>query len=166
MELYLVRHGIAVSLGEAGTESDEDRMLSEKGLRRTRAVARALTQLDCQPNAVWSSPLPRARQTADIMAEYLTPENGVRLTPLLEPDVTSRKTMEWLTSLPEADALMLVGHMPGLERLASCLLTCRATMNAAFKKAAVMHLWFEGPVQAGAATLEWFLPPAILRKMG
>ncbi len=165
MELYLVRHGIAVSLGEAGTENDDDRVLSDKGLRRTRAMAQALKALESAPQTIWSSPLPRARQTAEILAEALTPEHGMRLAPALTPNVQGRASFEWLAGLPPCDSLMLVGHSPGMERLASLLLTGRATLKTDFKKAAVMRLWCEGPLRLGAATLEWFLPPGIVRKL-
>jgi Histidine phosphatase superfamily (branch 1) len=78
MHLYLMRHGIAYERDERSGD-DDSRPLTEEGIERTRAVAKALHKdgrLDLAE--VWTSPLVRARQTAEIVAEILkAPLKGV-----------------------------------------------------------------------------------------
>ena len=63
-----MRHAIAVDPGEPGIETDEVRPLSSKGIKRTRKAARGLKRLAVPFDALLTSPLRRARQTADIVA--------------------------------------------------------------------------------------------------
>ena len=76
MLLYLVRHAIAIPRGAPGISSDASRELTPEGIRRMRQNARALVQLDVVIEEVWTSPLIRARQTADLLAEELIPRPG------------------------------------------------------------------------------------------
>ena len=68
MKIFLVRHGIAVDLGEHGVKSDADRMLSTVGKRRVKDIALALKRLGAVPERIASSPLTRARETAEIFS--------------------------------------------------------------------------------------------------
>ena len=45
--------------------------MTDEGLRKTRKVARGMSQLKATYSAVLTSPLVRARQTADVVAEEL-----------------------------------------------------------------------------------------------
>ena len=73
MKLALIRHAEAVVLGEQGTTADFDRMLTELGRRQAAALAQALQRIGCIPGLILTSPLVRAWQTAEILAETLTP---------------------------------------------------------------------------------------------
>ena len=64
MIVYLLRHGIAVNLGEQGTARDEERMLAPEGARKTRLALAGLAALGCRPGTIYSSPLERAVETA------------------------------------------------------------------------------------------------------
>src|SRR5262247_3681236 len=89
MNLYLMRHGIAVDSDQPGPEADGARPLTQKGLKRTRRAARGLRRLGVSFDGILTSPLVRARQTAEIVADALgladyldeipelTPENSV-----------------------------------------------------------------------------------------
>src|SRR5262249_25887820 len=94
MKLYLIRHAEAVPLGDNGVTRDEDRPLTEKGREQCRIVALALRQLGVRLEKLLTSPLVRARQTAD---EMLAHWDG-RLTELkvieeLEPRSRKRKLL-------------------------------------------------------------------------
>jgi phosphohistidine phosphatase len=71
MDIFLLRHGIAHALGEDGSKTDADRTLTDEGRSKVRAVARALRAMDVRFDAIASSPLPRAAETAEIIAESL-----------------------------------------------------------------------------------------------
>src|SRR4029434_10395463 len=71
MNLYLMRHGIAVAADQPGIESDSGRPLTAKGTKRMRQAARGLRRLGVSFDTVLTSPFLRARQTAEIVAESL-----------------------------------------------------------------------------------------------
>ena len=78
MNLYLMRHGIAVAADEPGISSDSARPLTPKGIKRIRRAARGLRRLGISFDAILTSPLVRARQTAEIVADYPWPGSPAR----------------------------------------------------------------------------------------
>ena len=67
MEVYLIRHGIAA---ERGTYSnDDERPLVDKGINKTKKVAKSLREIGVVFDVICTSPLVRAKQTADILFE-------------------------------------------------------------------------------------------------
>ncbi|MBM3462072.1 MAG: phosphohistidine phosphatase SixA, partial [Armatimonadetes bacterium] len=67
MDLYILRHGIAYDHGHPDYPDDDSRPLTPKGRRRTRRIARGMRDLGLRFDAILTSPLPRARQTAEIV---------------------------------------------------------------------------------------------------
>ena len=118
MIVYLLRHGIAMDLGERGVTCDEDRMLSAEGVRKTGRALRGLAALECNPQTIFSSPLVRAVETAELAAAAL--DCPVAFTDLLVPEADPHRTIAWLGTLSQ-DSLMLVGHMPQLAALAGLI---------------------------------------------
>ena len=160
MNVYLVRHGAAVDLGEAGVKRDADRMLTPKGQKKTAAVARALKRMEALPERIVSSPLVRARETADILAEILTPGKAVEEADVLATDAGAKEAVAWLGKQPDSP-VMLVGHMPGMATLASLLLSGGPSLRIDFKKSAACCISFDAKAQAGAGQLDWLMPPAM-----
>ena len=110
--LVLFRHGKAVPKEVAG--KDEDRWLTEEGRKGVEAVARLLP---LKPSVVYSSPLRRAVETAEIIARLHGVE--VKVVDELRPE---RTTLDDVKSLSPPDAAVLVGHAPSIERLLSELI--------------------------------------------
>jgi phosphohistidine phosphatase len=165
MLLYIVRHGIAVDVGQAGVARDADRMLSEEGHRRTKYAARGMQELDCCPQRIISSPLIRARETADIIHSVLAVRAPVEESLQLAPDARRADTLTWLERL-EAVPTMLVGHMPDVMVLTSLLMGGESSLRFRFKKAAACCLSFPGGFEAGSGGLEWLMTPRALRLIG
>jgi phosphohistidine phosphatase len=115
MRLYLVRHGDAVS-----ERVDATRPLSERGRAEIEAVADRAARLGWHPAEIFHSGITRARQTAEILARRLAPARGVRAMEGLEPEDDPHRLAAECEAL--RDAVMLVGHMPYMSRLASLLL--------------------------------------------
>ena len=116
MKLYLIRHGEAKSEVE-----DPERSLTARGEKEVAKVSKAATGLNIKPSQIYHSGKLRARQTAEIIA------NGLRIPNLtiqslqgLSPNDDVRPWAERI-SKGEED-LMLVGHLPFLEKLTSFLL--------------------------------------------
>ncbi len=114
MDFYLVRHGEAKPEHE-----DPRRALSDKGRREVEKVARDAAAKDIRVSKILHSDKLRARQTAEILAQFLSPRGGVGEIKGLSPEddpLVARAELE------AAEApLMLVGHLPHLGRLASLL---------------------------------------------
>lgn len=163
MDVYLMRHGIAQDASAPGREADAARPLSPEGRRKTRAVARGLRRLGVSPVLIGTSPLQRARQTAEIVAAELGVKRIV-VCEALRPGGSLKDLLRWLRS-QTAPAVLLVGHEPDLSAHTSRLLTGYGEIRIAFKKAGVAALRFEASPHAGAGRLLWLLPPRVLRSL-
>lgn len=118
MRIYLVRHGDAVPEEDAG--SDRDRWLSPRGREAARVLGRLLREQAIAPDAIVCSPLPRAVQTAELLAgmlDYVGPIASWRcLEPAAQPHVAARE-------LPATGgAVVVVGHEPSISALGAVLL--------------------------------------------
>lgn len=106
MKLYFQRHGLADWPNWHGP--DDERPLNEEGLAQLKAQAKTLKSLKLSLDAIISSPLPRARQTAEIVAEPLG--LTVEVDPKLAPGFSVSKLSSVLKKYAEAEAVMIVGH--------------------------------------------------------
>jgi phosphohistidine phosphatase len=119
IDLYIVRHGIAVDPGTPGI-SDDERTLTAKGEKRMRQIARGLRKLDLKLDRIVTSPLPRARTTAEIIADALRARELLETTNVLQTGSSAATVHRWLRGRPE-ERLMIVGHNPTLSDLVSLL---------------------------------------------
>ncbi len=118
-ELYIVRHGIAVEPGMPGM-TDDERPLTPKGEKRMRQIARGLRLLDLKLDKIITSPLPRARSTAEIIADALDAREIVETSNVLQTGSSAATVQRFLRERTE-DRLMIVGHNPTLSDLVSLL---------------------------------------------
>lgn len=162
--LYLVRHAIAEE--PDGTRDDADRVLTRGGVTRMRRAARGLKRLGIEPDAILSSPLRRAVQTADLVARALAPRLAVETCDALAPGHTPAEVARSLARHRGARHVVLVGHEPGIGELASFLLTGATGLPFPFKKGAVAAVRVDSLPPDGAGRLLWFLTPKQLRRLG
>jgi len=163
MNLYIVRHGIALNVGEAGIKKDADRTLSPEGREKTKQAAEGLARLGCRPDRIATSPLPRARETAEIMAEVLNPKTEVEPCDFLLPGAAARDVLDW-AAREGGDEIMIVGHAPDVETITAEWLTS-GELDVTFKKSAACCVRFEEELEPGAGTLAWLIQPKALRLM-
>jgi phosphohistidine phosphatase len=162
--IYLVRHGIAE--GRPASGRDEDRTLTEVGTGSMQLAAAGLAWLEVKPDAIWSSPLRRARQTAEILRDAVAPGLEIATELRLRPEADVDATLQGLRATAAIQALMLVGHEPSISALASALLT--GAVSAArmpFKPGSVIALEQTFP-PAGRGCLRWFMTPEQLCRIG
>lgn len=173
MEAYLIRHGIAADTSPDG--SDHARALTPEGIADLRAEAAALQRLKVRFDLVLTSPLVRARQTAEVLASELAGKPRIKILAALStagsPDaVTAELRNLGLPKLnPELHRVALVGHEPGMGELAASWLGAGAAIpfNAIpFKKGAICRIDFQHSVAAAAGELRWFLTPKMLILLG
>jgi phosphohistidine phosphatase len=116
MELYLVQHGQAKSKAE-----NPKRPLSERGRDEVQQVTEFAAKAGLKVNQIRHSVKRRAEETASILAEHLSPAEGVLTVPGLAPMDDVRSIAQALGK--ETAPLMLVGHLPFMDRLAGLLIT-------------------------------------------
>ena len=163
LELYLVRHAIAAERG-SDYPDDSKRPLTNDGISRFKKEAKALAALDVDVDVVISSPLVRAKQTADILAQALPTKPPVTVSDALAPAGTPAAVFQELSKHMRKGRIALVGHEPNIGELAARLINSRTPLP--FKKGAVCRIDFEVFPPKGTGQLIWSVPPKILRKIG
>lgn len=161
--LYLVRHAIAEERGEAYPD-DTLRPLSARGTRRFRKVVRGLARLGVSLDCVLCSPLVRARQTADLLADGLSGSPSLIETGALTPDGEFQALSAALADCSRFSSIALVGHEPSIGELAARLSGVRKPLP--FKKGAVCRVDVETLPPSGPGVLRWFAPPRMLVLLG
>ena len=172
IELYLMRHGIAADLGEGGVISDADRPLTPEGRARMKQAAGGIREFGLKFNVVLTSPLLRARQTAEAVAEVLELQHKVKIIDSLAPGrafvESEGRHAEIFLELGayQFDRALLVGHMPDLSELASFLLTGNRSLNIEFKKGSLCAIEVASLPPRGPGLLRWLMTPKQLRLLG
>jgi phosphohistidine phosphatase len=160
--LYLVRHAIAEPRGSAWPD-DTKRPLTHRGMARMREAVSGLDAAGIEISLVLTSPLVRARQTAEILARGLTSVPTVEVTNALLPGQPPARMVEALAGHARAKSVALVGHEPGLGELAAWLLGAREALP--FKKGGVCRIDMPSLPPVPPGQLVWFALPKMLRAM-
>ncbi len=161
MKIYLVRHGAAYS-----KEEDPERHLNDEGLNQCRLTGKALKRLDSMFDLIVSSPMVRARQTAGIIAEKVGyPNKEIKITETLQPTTDPIDTVSFLNDLTDIRRVLLTGHLPLLEKLASELLNKSCENLLHFETATVCLIEAEQPI-FNNGNFFWFLAPEHLKLLG
>jgi phosphohistidine phosphatase len=164
MILYIVRHSDAVPSGTPGIP-DDDRPLTEKGIQKMKEVARGLRALKVSPERILSSPLPRARQTAEIIVEVMGGKIPMKPTGALAPSGSRSELYKELRAGQKLSALMVVGHQPSLGEIAGEIAWGSAEHYVELKKGGACALEIGGLDPVPSGTLLWLLTPGISRRV-
>jgi phosphohistidine phosphatase len=156
MKIYIVQHGEAVP-----EDIDVNRPLSEKGKTDVLKTANFLKQAGIRVCIIWHSSKLRAKQTAQVMAEVISPQNGIREKPGLAPNDPVAGIKEEILKLNQED-LMLVSHLPFLRKLASLfLLGSESYSPVTFRQGGVVCLDLE---ENGIWSVNWMIIPDLIRE--
>ena len=169
MDLYLMRHGIATPREEHPSMPDAERALTEEGVRKTAQVAHGLAQLGITCEWIFTSPLVRARQTAEIAAQAIGLKERIEEWSELGAGGSNEALLHRLQTVAQRKtfrAVLLVGHEPQLSELTSLLLSGKSNLSVDFRKAGVCCLQAGPSLKWGQATLRWLLTPKQLRLLG
>jgi phosphohistidine phosphatase len=162
MELLIVRHAIAFERDRQRWRDDGARPLSPAGIRQSRKAAAGLKEFSKRPDRLLTSPLVRARQTAQILTEVARWPQAEE-TPELSPGGAALAVLT-LLGQERGKVVAVVGHEPGLGALlTACLLGEDGALTIEMKKNAVACVSFEGSPRAGGAVLKWLATPRMLR---
>src|SRR5262249_43774691 len=160
MEIYILRHGIAVERGTGGYKKDGDRPLTKEGKEKVTEIADGILKMGIQLDLILSSPYVRAKDTAQIVADRLRKQ--VTFTDFLLPDGNGRHLIAEIND-EKPQRVLLVGHEPDLSELISVLFTGSADANIELKKGGLCKLTSDKLSFGRCATLNWLLTPKQLR---
>lgn len=158
MRLYFFRHGIA----EDPTDdmADAARPLTREGIARTKATARTLVAAGVKPRRLFSSPLIRARQTADIIGQAL--EVKVTVRKAVAPGFDTDAVASLIAGLRNTDEVMFVGHEPDFSLVISQMI---GGGEIIMKKGGVARVDVIGMTQPLRGALVWLLAPKLLDRI-
>lgn len=159
-EIYLVRHGLAEERGPKWPD-DGKRPLSADGMSRMKKSARGLDRVDVTFDVILTSPLVRARQTAEILSAEMEGHPPIVNIDSLIPGGAYASLIADLEKYTRKTRIALVGHEPGIGELAARLLGSRHSIE--FKKGAIARIDLEQIPPAGPGDLRWMLPPKFMR---
>jgi phosphohistidine phosphatase len=159
-ELYLIRHGVAEDRGDAWPD-DAKRPLTEAGMARMRKSVRGLARFGVAIDLILTSPLVRARQTAEIVAAGLEPRPAIVSVDALTPAGTFTSLTAELEKHARRTRIALVGHEPNIGEIAARLVGSRHPIE--FKKGAVCRIDVEQLPPHGPGDLRWFIPSRVFR---
>jgi phosphohistidine phosphatase len=151
MDLLLLRHADA----NTDAASDDARRLSEKGEGQAKKVARFIEANELELGLILSSPVRRAHETAQIVAEHL----GVELITVrwAACGMTPETAIDELRAYAKFDRVVLVGHEPDFSQLAAHVLGLRDPAQLRIRKASLTFLELTA-FAPGAARLQWSVP--------
>jgi phosphohistidine phosphatase len=161
MILYFLRHA---SAGESLTnpKKDEKRALDKEGIEQCGYVGRALAAMDVQVDAIVSSPLKRATQTASLVGNEMGYEGKLQIDNGLKPGATFTDFRHLLEKYAAQESIMVVGHNPNLSQFLGTVISesgCEASID--LKKGAVARV----DMRRSSGTLLWCLTPRVLRTL-
>jgi phosphohistidine phosphatase len=164
MQLYFVRHGKAVA-SEEWTGAERDRPLTADGRDEMRLVARGLRRLGVAPEVIYTSPLARAKETADLIGVALNAPVSERTE--LEPGARLEDVATAVTARPDASVLLFAGHEPDFSEMIGQLIGVLGPARVEMKKGACCRVDASGtPPLDGRGTLIWLLTPKQLARLG
>jgi phosphohistidine phosphatase len=165
MQLYIVRHGIAIDREDPKCPPDPERYLTEEGVEKTKQVARGVVALGATADLLLSSPYVRAMQTAEIFANALEySKQKIRRTDLLLPGAETSMLFRELAKDKQSSTIFLFGHAPQLDEVIATAVGSKHRLTA-LKKAGVALVELKR-VSPPSGEILWLAPPKMLRKAG
>ena len=155
MNLYFMRHGIAVDRADSGAGSgDRERQLTPKGIKGMNKAAKGLATLSLSFDRILTS-----------VAQSLHLEERVEEIEQLSPEQSAQDLLSGLVAYSGKKEILLVGHEPQLSSAISVLLSGTSGAVIRLKKGGLCCLQVDGLPPRDSAVLHWALTPKQLRLM-
>lgn len=172
VQLYILRHGeagkrMAAGGGATAAARDSERALTVAGRKEVEEIAGALSKLGIEPDLVATSPLKRARQTADIAAKRLkVKKGGLAEWDELKPEGKRADLYKKLAQFKPDSAVMIVGHEPQLSAvIAEVVFGTPAPGKIVLKKAGLAKVTVTSFQPSLKGELRWLLAPKHMKRM-
>lgn len=164
MEVYVLRHAVAIKRTEA-LYPDDDRPLTDDGIRKMELAAKGMARVVPALDAIFTSRLSRAFDTAMIAARAMGREALVEVCKELMPGAPASGVINLLARNRLKKRVLVVGHETGLGLFASALVGSREHIIE-FKKGSLCRIDLQGPPFEAPGRLIWHLSPKHLRLLG
>ena len=158
MNLYVMRHANA-GLARENPLLDDKRSLVKEGKEQCILMARTLNALKVQVDVIVSSPLKRARQTAQLVGTEMGYDARVEVSPALAPDASYAEFQRMLTRYSAYESVLVVGHNPNLFQFLGRLITGNGGAAIRMRKGSVARL----KMDRHPALLQWLIDPRSAR---
>ncbi len=160
--VYVVRHGIAEERGPEWPD-DSKRPLTHQGKRELKQIGQGLVRLGVVIDVLLTSPLVRAKQTADALASALDPAPAVTVIDSLSPGAAYAELLHDLAKHARSRSIALIGHEPGIGQTVARLAGLKRVLE--FKKGAICRIDLDEFPPGTAGDLRWFAAPKLLRRL-
>ncbi len=162
MELYVLRHAIALTASEAGVNHDSERPLSSEGRDKMKRIAAAFTSIGVEVDLVLSSPYVRARDTALMAHDGLGLKNRLEFADALASGQDTKHVIAELKQrFKKHERIMVVGHEPDLSLLIGKI-TSLGHLHIEMKKAGLAKIDIMQMQPEIKGTLEFLLTPKVM----
>ena len=164
MDVYALRHGKAEER-TLSVKSDSRRKLTESGKKELRCISKAIKSMDIRFDCIFSSPLLRARQTAEIIySQVKCKKQSIVFWDELKPEFDTDKIIQRLSALKPDSSVLLVGHEPVLSRLVGTVISSNdCHVSIALKKGGFAHVQCHMQDSKISGTLRSIMTPRQLR---
>ena len=165
MQLYIVRHGIAVDREDPKCPADPERFLTDEGMEKTRQVAKGVAEIGSVPDRLLTSPYLRSVQTAELFAAELGySKQKIQKSDLLLPGAEPLQLFRELAKDKELSVAFIFGHAPHLDDVIATAVGAKHHITS-LKKAGVALVELTRLVPP-SGELVWLATPKLLRKAG
>ena len=162
MDLFVLRHGEAGKTIPSGS-SDSKRPLIVTGEKEIVIISKALRKMGVRLDVILTSPLKRARQTADIVAKEFKAQNKLRQMRELSPEGDKKALYQNLSSLKEGTTILLVGHSPYLSEMVSEIVSNDSSVRLGLKKGGIVRIRVTATAPKLKGELKWLISPRLSR---
>ena len=162
MDLFVLRHGEAGKSIPSGS-SDSKRPLTVTGERELIIISRALRKMGIRLDVILTSPLKRARQTADIVAKEFKAQNKLRQMRELSPEGDKKALYQNLSSFKEGTSILLVGHSPYLSEMVTEIVSDDGSVRLDLKKGGIVRIRITAATPKLKGELRWLISPRLSR---
>lgn len=165
MQLYIVRHGIAIDREDPKCPAEAERYLTEEGVEKTKQVAKGVAALGVTGDLLITSPYVRAAQTAEIFADAFDyARQKIRRNEMLLPGSEPNLLFRELAREKQASSIFVFGHAPQLDDVIATALGSKKHLTS-LKKAGVALIELKR-ISPPMGVLAWLATPKILRRAG
>ncbi len=165
MQIYIVRHGVAIDREDPKCPPDPERYLTEEGVEKTKQVAKGMATLGITGDVFLTSPYVRAAQTAEVFANALDyAKQKIRRTDLLLPGAEPTQLFRELARDKQVSTVFLFGHAPQLDDIIATALGSKKHVTS-LKKAGVAFVELKR-LSPPIGKLVWLATPKMLRRAG
>ncbi|MBV9087032.1 MAG: phosphohistidine phosphatase SixA [Acidobacteriaceae bacterium] len=160
MIIYFLRHANA-GQHKVNPLQDDKRPLDAEGIQQCTIIGRVLAAMDVQVDAIISSPLKRATQTASLVGNEIGHDSKLQTSAALKPNASFDSFRQLLNKYTSVESIMVVGHNPSMNHFLSLMLSAGSSDDVSdLKKGAVARVDVSGN---RTAILKWCITPKIVR---